>query len=61
MTCRACRERPVTGVIFALCDECFVAFEQKIEREKRPTDGKYVPTDAEVETINEPFVDRSRN
>ncbi len=57
--CRMCKKRESTGVIFAMCDECFDAFEKRT-KENQNESGKYVPTDAEVEAINEPFIDRSK-
>jgi hypothetical protein len=56
MTCQICKKKPSTGIIFAMCDECFDEFEKRI-----PEEGGYVPTEAEVEAINEPFIDRSRS
>jgi len=54
--CQVCKAKESTGVIFAMCDDCFDAFEAKL-----PKDGsKYVPTDIEVQAINEPFIDRSK-
>lgn len=53
--CQICKKRESTGIIFAMCDECFDEFEKKI-----PTEGSYRPTDAEVQAINEPFIDRSK-
>ena len=60
--CRKCGLRAATGVIFDLCDPCLDAFLEKIEREAAASEsGKYMPSDAEVEYINEPFFDRSGN
>lgn len=49
--CQMCKIRESTGVIIAMCDECFDAFEKRIEENKNE-EGKYVPTAAEVEAIN---------
>jgi hypothetical protein len=55
--CQICKKRPSTGIIFAMCDECFEEFERKVAA--APGEG-YVPTDREVESINEPWIDRSK-
>lgn len=58
--CRKCRLRAATGYIFDLCDPCFDEFEAQIARGANESEsGKYTPTDAEVEYVNEPFIDRS--
>jgi hypothetical protein len=58
MTCQICKKRPSTGIIFEMCDGCFDEFEKKVMAS--PREG-YVPTEAEVEAINEPWIDRSKN
>lgn len=58
MNCQICKKRPSTGIIFAMCDECFAEFEAKVAQS--PEEG-YVPSPAEVEAINEPWIDRSGN
>lgn len=55
--CQMCKKRESTGIIFAMCDECFDEFEKKIPKDG----GKYTPTDEEVAAINEPFIDRSKS
>lgn len=54
--CMICKERESTGIIFQMCDECFAEFEKKL-----PAEGGYEPTEEELESINEPFIDRSGN
>lgn len=55
MMCTICKLRESTGIIFQMCDECFEEFAARVEAEG------YVPTEAEVASINEPFIDRSKN
>lgn len=58
MTCQICKNRPSTGIMFAMCDECFDEFERRVHANP---EQKYVPTDSEVAAINEPFIDRSKS
>ena len=58
--CRKCHARPSTGVVFDLCDPCFDDFESTIAAGATASEnGKYTPTSAELEYVNEPFIDRS--
>ena len=58
--CRKCHARPSTGVVFDLCDPCFDEFEAVIAQGSAASENrKYTPTDAELEYVNEPFIDRS--
>ena len=58
MTCRRCRKAPATGTIFALCEPCMEEFERGLKK-REDADGKVVPTDAELEYINEPYIRRT--
>ena len=57
MKCQRCKTADATGLVFALCDPCFDSFEQDIKRDDTG-DGRAVPTSAELEYVNEPFIRR---
>lgn len=60
MNCRSCKNKPATGTIFDLCDECFNKFEAKIYANSTP-DTKYNLSDGEADFINNNFIDRSKS
>jgi hypothetical protein len=58
MKCQRCKTADSTGVVIALCDPCFDEFEREIQRNDTG-DGRWVPTNTELEYFNEPFVRRA--